>query len=79
VLQYPFELIIRGVLKYSLPISSRGRTAAIGASVLVHPEDGIDSAGRMRTEAPDRSEEWQWVEFEDLEDDLDDGGGERGG
>ncbi|KAK4992884.1 Vacuolar inheritance and morphology protein [Elasticomyces elasticus] len=79
VLQYPFELIIRGVLKYSLPISSRGRTAAIGASVLVHPEDGIDSAGRMRTEVPDRSEEWQWVEFEDLEDDLDDGVGERGG
>lgn len=69
VLQYPFELIIRGVLKYQLPISSRAQTAAIGASVLVHPEDGVDRAGNMRLEKVDHSEEWQWVEWNDLKDD----------
>lgn len=41
VLQYPFELIIRGVLKYELPLSSRVRSASIGASVLVRPEKGV--------------------------------------
>lgn len=41
VIQYPFELIIRGVLKYELPLSNRVRTAPIGASVLVHPERGV--------------------------------------
>ncbi|KAG0636539.1 vacuolar segregation subunit 7-domain-containing protein [Tuber brumale] len=43
VLQHPFELIVRGVLKYQLPLSGRVRTAPIGASVLVHP-DGAASA-----------------------------------
>ncbi|CUS06753.1 unnamed protein product [Tuber aestivum] len=43
VLQHPFELIVRGVLKYQLPLSGRVRTAPIGASVLVHP-DGATSA-----------------------------------
>ncbi|KAI9846683.1 MAG: hypothetical protein M1837_003738 [Sclerophora amabilis] len=47
VLEHPFELIIRGVLKYQLPLSSRARTASIGASVIVHPEDGVDQEGRM--------------------------------
>ncbi|KAL7271285.1 Vacuolar inheritance and morphology protein [Rhizina undulata] len=38
VLQHPFELIVRGVLKYQLPLSGRVRTAPIAASVLVHPD-----------------------------------------
>ena len=44
VIQYPFELIVRGVLRYSLPISSRIRSASIGGSVTVLPEDGIGSS-----------------------------------
>ncbi|THX56228.1 hypothetical protein D6D06_04415 [Aureobasidium pullulans] len=67
VLQYPFELILRGVLRYQLPMSNRHQTAAIGASVIVHPEDPIDSHGRMRLEEVDHSEEWQWIEVDDLE------------
>ena len=42
VLQHPFELIVRGVLRYSLPISSRSRSASIGGSVTVHPEAGVN-------------------------------------
>ncbi|KAI9787532.1 MAG: hypothetical protein M1839_000062 [Geoglossum umbratile] len=45
VIQHPFELIVRGVLKYQLPLSTRVRTAPIGASVIVHPEDGVDGEG----------------------------------
>lgn len=73
VLQYPFELIIRGVLKYQLPISSRMQNAAVSASVIVHPEEGVNKFGNMRLEKVDKSEKWQWVEWEDLEDDLDEG------
>ncbi len=50
VLQHPFELIVRGVLKYQLPLSGVVRSAPIGASVLVHPELGVDRAGRMYVE-----------------------------
>lgn len=45
VLQHPFELIVRGVLKYSLPLSGRIRTAPIGASVLVHPDGATKDIG----------------------------------
>ncbi|KAL9066652.1 MAG: hypothetical protein Q9161_007411 [Pseudevernia consocians] len=41
VLQYDFELIVRGVMKYSLPISSRLRKANIAGSITVHPSDGV--------------------------------------
>ncbi|CAD6579976.1 MAG: hypothetical protein ASARMPREDX12_009424 [Alectoria sarmentosa] len=41
VLQYDFELVVRGVIKYSLPISSRLRKANIAGSIVVHPSDGI--------------------------------------
>ena len=47
VIQHPFELIIRGVLKYQLPLSSLVHTAPIGASAMVHPEQGIDRLCRM--------------------------------
>lgn len=40
VIQNDFELIIRGVLRYSLPITSRTRSASIGGSVMVYPGDG---------------------------------------
>lgn len=48
VLQYDFELIVRGVMKYSLPISSRLRKANIAGSVIVHPSDDISGSGSMR-------------------------------
>lgn len=50
VIQHPFELIVRGVLKYQLPLSSHVFTAPIGASAIVHPENGVDASGRMRLE-----------------------------
>lgn len=69
VIQYPFELVVRGVLKYQLPISSRLQSVAVGASVMVHPEEGIDKKGNMRLEPISHSEHWQWVEWPDLMDD----------
>lgn len=53
VLQYPFELIIRGVLKYDLPISGRLQTSAVEARVVVHPEGGVDGDGNVRIEMGD--------------------------
>lgn len=44
VLEYDFELIVRGVLKYSLPISSRLRKAKIAGSFIVHPSEGISGS-----------------------------------
>jgi hypothetical protein len=43
VLQHPFDLIVRGVIKYSLPLSSKTRSAKIGSRVKVSPTD--DGAG----------------------------------
>lgn len=39
VLQHPFELIVRGVIKYQLPFSSRFHSASISSSVRVVPDD----------------------------------------
>lgn len=39
VLQHPFELIVRGVVKYQLPLSSRYHSASISSSVKVVPDD----------------------------------------
>jgi hypothetical protein len=64
VLKHPFELIVRGVLRYQLPISSRVLSAAVAASVLVHPEDGVDDEGNMRLEMPEREGEWEWADWE---------------
>lgn len=50
VIQYPFELIVRGILRYQLPLSSSTHTAPIGDSVLVHPEKGITKEGSMWVE-----------------------------
>ena len=57
VLQHDFELIVRGVVKYSLPISSKIRKASLGGRVIVHPsEDDGEGAGGMRLSAPAGSE-----------------------
>ncbi|KAJ9319699.1 hypothetical protein DTO271D3_468 [Paecilomyces variotii] len=44
VLQHPFELIVRGVVKYQLPLSSRMHLTTISSSVKVIP-DGDTSGG----------------------------------
>ena len=49
VIQHDFELIVRGVLRYSTPITSRLRSASISKSILVHP--GADE-GRMDLVVP---------------------------
>ena len=52
VLQYDFELIVRGVVKYSLPISSRLRKANISGSIIVHPSDGISELRESQRTGP---------------------------
>ena len=54
VILHDFELIVRGVIKYSLPISSRTRSASIGGNVLVHPGEGLDPTGSMIISTPRR-------------------------
>ncbi|KAK5135764.1 hypothetical protein LTR08_004750 [Meristemomyces frigidus] len=68
VLQHPFELIIRGVLRYQLPISMKMQSVSVGASVSVHPEDGVDEMGRIKVGPVKHQDEWQWIEWEDVED-----------
>jgi hypothetical protein len=72
LIQYPFELIVRGVLKYQLPISARLQSAAVGAKVMVHPEEGLDGRGSMRIEPVNESEKWEWIEWPDEEEDEED-------
>ena len=43
VIQHPFELIVRGIIKYQLPISSSTRTASIGSRMKVYPKDDSDA------------------------------------
>ncbi|KAL1967837.1 hypothetical protein VTN77DRAFT_2526 [Rasamsonia byssochlamydoides] len=45
VLQHPFELIVRGVVKYSLPLSSSVRSASISSKVEVNPDKDGDGDG----------------------------------
>ena len=42
VIQHPFELVVQGVIKYTLPISSRVRSASVGGRILVKPEAPVD-------------------------------------
>lgn len=65
VLEHPFELVVRGVLKYQLPVSMRVMGVSVGASVKVFPEEGVDQQGRMRVEPADETERWEWVDWED--------------
>ena len=46
VLQHPFDLIVRGVIKYQLPLSSKERSTKIAGRVSVDPEvDDGDGSG----------------------------------
>ena len=46
VIQHPFELRVKGVLHYSLPISSKVRSANIASIITVHPDTPVDDNGR---------------------------------
>ena len=37
-MQYPFELIVRGVFKYQLPLSTREHTVSVTASYFYDPD-----------------------------------------
>ena len=50
-IQHPFELRVKGPIYYSLPISSRLRTATITGSVLVQPEAPIDDHDSLSFQA----------------------------
>lgn len=65
VIQHPFELIVRGILRYTLPLSSHVHTAPVGVSVIVHPEEGISDGGRMRIEGLRRAGEDEWTGVRD--------------
>lgn len=42
VLKYDFELIVRGVIRYSSPITSKVHSTKIEGSRLIHPGEGTD-------------------------------------
>ncbi|KAK3062966.1 hypothetical protein LTS18_003019 [Coniosporium uncinatum] len=46
VLQFPFELVVRGVLQYGLPLSSRVVRAPVGGAVVVVPGRGVEGQGK---------------------------------
>ncbi|KAL8828130.1 MAG: hypothetical protein Q9170_006733 [Blastenia crenularia] len=54
VLQYDFQLIVRGVVKYSLPLSSVKRTANVGASVVVKVTDADETGSNTLLKRPGR-------------------------
>ena len=55
VLLHDFELIVRGVLRYSPPVSSMTRSVTVHGSIIVHPnEEAADGTGNMRTSPPER-------------------------
>lgn len=53
VLQHPFELIVRGVIKYQLPISSKTRSAKIGSRIKVLPDEPIETDPPTNGTQPD--------------------------
>ena len=57
VLQHDFELIVRGVLRYSPPVNSMTRSVTVHGSVIVHPnEEADDGTGNMKLTHPKRPE-----------------------
>lgn len=48
VLQHPFELIVRGVIKYQLPISSRTRSVSLGSRIKVLPKEELEGNDTAR-------------------------------
>ncbi|KAI7497169.1 hypothetical protein KC367_g6130 [Hortaea werneckii] len=71
VVRHPFELIVRGVLRYQLPVSMRTESVSVAASVVVHPEEGIDKAGNMRLSPVPKERGWGWIDWPDITEDED--------
>lgn len=72
VLKHPFELIVRGVLRYRLPVSGRGVGVRVGGSVVVVPEEGgVEGLGlgwgdeEEMVDDRDGGEHWDWAEWRD--------------
>lgn len=63
VMQHQFELIVRGVVKYQLPLSSRVRSASINGRVTVVPEGGGNGDKGDDEDAVGGG--WIWVQDED--------------
>lgn len=58
VIQHPFDLIVRGVIKYQLPLSSKTRSAKIGSRVKVLPnQDDNSGDGPDGPDEPDEPDE----------------------
>ncbi|KAJ6168600.1 hypothetical protein N7497_001443 [Penicillium chrysogenum] len=62
VLQHPFELTVRGIIKYQLPLSSRYLSASVSSSIKVvpdtddnDPEQTPPSNDTVRISVPQRS------------------------
>ncbi|KAJ5964705.1 uncharacterized protein N7479_004581 [Penicillium vulpinum] len=62
VLQHPFELTVRGIIKYQLPLSSRYLSASVSSSIKVvpdtddnDPEQAPPNNGTVRISVPQRS------------------------
>jgi len=49
VIQHPFELKVRGPLRYSLPISSRVRSAIVSYTTTVQPEAPVDGGHHLKS------------------------------
>ncbi|CEJ60918.1 hypothetical protein PMG11_09472 [Penicillium brasilianum] len=49
VLQHPFDLIVRGVVKYQLPLSARFHSSSISSTVRVVPNDDDESTPSNET------------------------------
>ncbi|KAL6714729.1 SUMO1 sentrin specific peptidase 8 [Lecanora helva] len=52
VVQHDFELIVRGVIRYSLPVTSKMYRASIAGRVVVHPTEDVDDSGSMKLSKP---------------------------
>lgn len=52
VLQHPFDLIVRGVIKYQLPLSSKSKSAKIGSRITVLPTDDTGDGPGDKPKSP---------------------------
>jgi hypothetical protein len=52
VLEHPFELIVRGVVKYQLPLSSHFYSASVSSSVKIVPDDELHGPNHIEITPP---------------------------
>ena len=56
VLQHPFDLIVRGVIKYQLPMSSRYVSSSVSSSVKVTPDKDDNGDGHTHDPKPPKND-----------------------